>query len=259
MKGWSLSLFILLFCFFIFQIGCGGSNVTESGEAETAGDSGSDSGDDEEFTMDTEKLVGTPFEGLTAGDSLERTLFICGQYRTESIDSFPIRVFAAFFYDYEEEIIQEAIDFTNEALGFEAYEMTDEWSNDVRVIYQMEDLDANGDNTGIVMGFNGTQYAEVQIPDWAVRINEGRSLLPMYVVAHELGHANGIQNHALIDYENDTFTELEEDSLMEGDGGDTDSPALTDYYYMMERQGQIMQDHVGEVGEVVGGLDCENE
>jgi hypothetical protein len=71
-----------------------------------------------------------------------------------------------------------------------------------------------------------------------------------WVVAHELGHASGIQGHILIDYENDTALELEEGSIMQSDGGY--SSILTDYNFMMNMQGQIMQDHLGETGEIEG-------
>jgi len=44
---------------------------------------GSSDDDDAGDTVNTEKLIGTPFEGMTTGDDLPWSTFFCGQYRTE--------------------------------------------------------------------------------------------------------------------------------------------------------------------------------
>lgn len=254
-------IFCCLIPFFINSLsGCGGGSGDEEAFAEPAGtgdDSGSDGSDDE--TVNTEKLVGTPFKGLTYGDDFNETFFLCDQYRTETIDAFPIQIFAAMFWRADEEYIQEGIDVANEAVGFQAYELTDTWSDDIRVMYAVSEGSlgegVGGQAYAVYLSFNGTQYAEVQAPDWAIALEKdtGAFISPK-TVAHELGHATAIQNHALIDYENDTFTELEENSIMSHGGS---IQVLTDYTYMMIRQGQIMQDHLGEVGDFVGGWECD--
>ena len=54
----------------------------------SSGDGSSDDGDSGD-TVNTEKLIGTPFEGMTRGDDLQWGTFLCGQYRTETVDSLP--------------------------------------------------------------------------------------------------------------------------------------------------------------------------
>lgn len=219
----------------------------------SCGESGETIGIDEE-AVNIEKLIGTPFEDLLFGDSIDPATFICGQYRTEAIGSFPIPIFAALFpYDLEL-IIQEGIQMANEGMGFAAYEYTETWSDNVRVIYLVEEIDATiGEPIGMIeplfQTFNEKQYSEKIATDWAIQI----SYLPeAYIIAHELGHASGISGHYLIDYENDTTADLEPFSIMQSDGGY--SSVLGDYNFMMSMQGQIMQDHMGETGEIVEGL-----
>lgn len=200
--------------------------------------------------VNTEKLIGTPFEGLTIGDSINTMSLLCGEFRTETIDSFPIPVFAAFFNYGQEEAIQEGIQIANEAVGFEAYQYTETWSDRARVIYFVENTEFGGDGytRSLYQNFNNKQYAEKIATDWAIQI----SFLPdKWTIAHELGHATGIGGHYLIDYVNDTTTDLEEYSLMAPDAG---FAFLTDYNFMMSMQGQIMGNHLGEMGEIAEGL-----
>lgn len=218
---------------------CGGTSTTEVSES-----------------INTEKLIGTPFEGLTSGDNFPYYNFICDQYRTDSIDSFPIPIFLAFFTAEQEEIITNGVEIANQAIGFTAYEVTDTWSDLYRVIYKVDDIGIDeviGHTKGYYRYFNGKIEAEKISPDWAIELVS--SGINQWVVAHELGHATGIRSHALIDYENDTITDLEEGSIMESNGG-YDSPTLNDYNLMMSMQGQIMLDHLGETG-TLSGSDCD--
>lgn len=206
--------------------------------------------DDSENQINTEKLVGTPFEGLTLGDSFPDNFFLCGDYRTEKIDSFPIKIFTAFLTQKKEETVKEGIELANDAMGFAAYELTDEWSNNNRVIYEVGSADgAIGRTYAFYMTFNGKIEAEKQAPDWAIVLDDAGPV----TVAHELGHASGIRSHALIDYENDTILPLENDSIMSINGIQTD---FTEYDFMMQRQGEIMNQHLGEVGDLVGTGRC---
>lgn len=255
-----------IFLFFLIN-GCGGGTSTEDDELETVGtDDGEDIGgdDNDDDTVNTEKLVGTPFEGMTYGDSFDETSFLCGSYRTDLIDSFPIKIFTALFTLSEEATILEAIEFVNETIGYAAYEIIDVWSDDVRVIYQTQELEDNASALTFArdISFNDTRYSETQSADWAIAIRDTNSVLRMYLIAHELGHAAGIRYHQLIDYENDDLVDLENESLMSLGGSAYDPPALTDYTYMMQRQGEIMQDHLGETGEIIAfdfDADCNEE
>ena len=53
-------------------------------------------------TINTAKLVGTPFENMTTGDDIPFYFFQCNQYKTETITGFPIKIFTAFFTPSEE-------------------------------------------------------------------------------------------------------------------------------------------------------------
>lgn len=231
-----LPLIVLLVLYSLVFYSCGGStsnNTTDNQELEQ--------------TINTQKLVGTPFEGLEIGDDFTGYEFICGQYKTETIDTFPIYIFAAFFTDSEEEIIQEGIDIANEAIGFTAYELTDTWSDDVRIIYKVRDVEGGkGEINSSDNYYNGNIYSELIASDWIMRIENYP--FSKWLVAHELGHATGISSHALIDYDNNTTIDLEENSLMKPTIPST--PVLNDYNYMMNMQGQIMQNHLGEIGEL---------
>lgn len=241
---------IFLIGLIIFIFSCG-DTTKETGEVECT----SLGGDSSCFDINTQKLIGTPFEGLTLGDSLNPETFLCGQYRTSTIDSFPVLIFVAFGADITEAIVQEGIDIANEAVGFEAYAMTDTWSDDVRVIYFVDsvgngDVDALAGTYALDQIFDGLIYSRRQSTDWAIQVEYPDK----WIIAHELGHASGIQEHALIDYENNTLLPLEGDALMEASL--PADPVLTDYNYMMSNQGLIMQDHLGEEG-LVDGEPCE--
>ncbi len=247
---WVFILVLLI----IGSCGGGGGSSSDSGEED-------DTPEEEDLseTVNTEKLVGTPFEGLTLGDDIEEDLFLCGQYRTEAIEEFPIKIFAALFTLGEEEDIQDGIDIANDAAGFTLYELTDTWTDDVRVIYPITEISsspsAGAQTQSIYWSFNDTSYAEVQATDWYIVIEFNTSLSVSFrTVAHELGHATAIRNHALIDYEEDAFTDFnDENSIMDSPSGED----LPDYIFMMERQGQIMEDHLGESGELMAGEeDC---
>lgn len=240
-----MTKYFFLYFLLIFSLTlCGGDSDT----------SDDDTTDDTSDSINTEKLIGTPFEGLTTGDEFDWEYFLrCGNYRTETIDEIPINIFVAFFTEDEEAIIQEGIDIANTAMGDTFYVLTDEWSNDVRVMYKVENI--INEETGIDYGsaghgnlvesrFNDKTYAETEIPDWQIELTN--SGVNKWVVAHELGHATGITGHYLIDYENDTFITLEENSLMESVL--PTNPVFTDYNYMMQQQAQIIQDHLGELG-----------
>lgn len=210
------------------------------------------SGNEEEVNpldvVDVTKLLGTPLEGLTNGDNLDPNQFLCGQYRTETINGFPIKVFTAFFTALQESVVQEGVNIANEAMGFTAYEITETWSDDVRIIYHVEEIDGTSNAIGKTYStdftFDGYVYSRNQSVDWIVEI----SFTDKWVIAHELGHASGIDGHFLIDYENDAMLDLEENSLMEANT--PSSPELTDYNFMMSAQGQIMTDHLGEEGTI---------
>lgn len=222
-------------------------------------------------TVDTEKLKNTPFEGLTRGDDFDWEFFRCGNYRTETVDELPIKIFAAFFTEGEEEEIQAGIDVANTAMGPTEeggvfYELTDEWSYDVRAIYKVGkiadegtglDLSADAITLGVSYGFNGRTYAETVVSDWAIELRNWNR----WVVAHELGHATGLF-HQMIDYEHNTlfYDEpnggLEENSLMELDAGG-DEPQLNDYNDLMAIQAQILDEHLADnPGTMVPGF-CE--
>lgn len=226
------SYFILVTVFFIINCGSNSSKTASS---------------DESTQFNTTKLIGTPFEGLETGDEFPYYYFICDQFKTETIDSLPIYIFAAFFTEEEESIIQDGVNIANEAIGFMAYELTNTWSDDVRVIYKVNTIDgAVGKARTAYYYFNGNVESESFVPDWQILIEA--AYVSKWVVAHELGHAMGIRGHSLIDYENDTTAELEENSLMEPNLPTI--PLLNDYSYMMNMQGQIMQNHLGEIGEL---------
>lgn len=220
----------------------------------SCGSSGGATGDDDDDTDDsinTEKLVGTPFEGLTRGDDLDWDLFRCGQYRTETIDEFPIEIFTVFFTGSEEIVIQEGIDVANEAMGEEVYVLTDEWSDELRVIYKVrvvEGDDAVGSAIGVTLplyfNFNGKSWVEKLAADWVIELSASGT--NKWTVAHELGHASGIARHMRIDYDNDELVDLEENSLMGTDR--TGEPAMDDYNFMMQMQRQIIEDHFGGTG-----------
>ncbi len=245
----------------VFFIGCGGGSntaITSTDNGNTGSSSGSDSGN----TVNTDKLIDTPFEGLTEGDTLDLDLFLCGKYRTNTIDtSFPttpIKIFAAFFTADEEALIQEGVTLANTGMGFTAYELTDTWSDDIRTIYKVSDLDTvlnsntngvSGATSSIYVTFDGKSFSELEASDWAIAIDAGEanSTGLLYTIAHELGHASGIRSHALIDYVNDTLINFNDTNPLMASNGGAELPVdLNDYDFMMSMQGQIMENHISD-------------
>lgn len=205
--------------------------------------------------VNTAKLAGTPFEGATKGDAIGWDDLRSGSYLTYKIDSTPIPVFLAYFSASEETEIKEGVVMANNSVGFEVFSVTDAWDNSARVIYK---VDAIGDaesgfgeeffteNPAVTLTsrllFNGKNYAETVVADWLVELRDDG--VDRWIVAHELGHAMGI-DHFLINYDNDTIGALEPDSIMSGDIFPFD-PQMTDYNFMMQKQGEILNDHLGE-------------
>lgn len=247
--------FFLIFSFLIFStIHCGGSG-TETVEEPTQ----------ESETINTAKLVGTPFEGMETGDDISwYTSVRYGQYLTETVDYVPIPVFLAFFTPSQEETVKEGVAIANDGADFEAFEVIDTWQDDARVIYKVNVI--NDPDTGISQDYSdraigktiGSEsyyenkiLAGIIVPDWQIELKTAG--INKWTVAHELGHTFGILNHAMIDYENDVVLSeepnngLEENSLMQADGGGS-SPTLDDYNYMMHMQGELLLRHLGELG-----------
>lgn len=229
---------------------------------------------DEGATVNLEKLVGTPFEGVESGDLIDPDIFLCGQYRTDTIDEFPIKIFMAYFLRNDEELAQEVLDDINEDAGFEMYALTDTWSDDVRVIYQAQEFGAGngtaavGQTDVVFQSFNGKSVAENQTADWSIMLikqvgytteekENGVRTLRSPVLKHELGHATGIYYHALIDYDNDSLLPLEDRSLMLSSL--SRSPTYSDYDYMMSHQSKITQSHLSEQGDIIYEPSCPSE
>lgn len=246
---------LLSFLLATFCVQCGGGTTSEENEESDVEETDSTESD----PVNTEKLVGTPFEGLASGDDLAWETFLCGKYRTEVIEGFPIKVFAAFFTESEEVSIQAGIDITNEAIGFEAYQLTTDWSDDVRVIYEVNVIanegityTASGHTVRIGYMFNSKFYAGRVVTDWIIESEEQVVSLG-WLIAHELGHATGLW-HGLINYETDSLEELEDNSLM--NEIQPSLPELNDYNFMMEKQGTIMRDHLNDTNGVLDDRDC---
>lgn len=210
--------------------------------------------DDAGEIVNTEKLVGTPFEGMETGDDLPWSTFFCGSYRTETVDRFPIEIFAAFFTADQEAVIQEGIDIANTAMGIEGYALTDVWRDDLRVIYKVMEIidedqgdfsEAGGITPSLTYDFNGKIWAEAIPADWIIEVRTAP--LSKWLIAHELGHASGIEPHMKINYENDELVDLEENSLMSALMS-SDTFALGDYTFMMTKQTEIIESHFGEMG-----------
>lgn len=223
----------------LMQVGCGGTSDTETDP------------------VDTGKLLGTPFEGLTKGDDIGWCQLQEGQYLTTVVPSFPISIFLAFFTASEEEEVREGVRIANDSAGLEVFILTDTWSDEARVIYKVADI-FDAEKAGhldedffhaaaaktLSVDFNaeGKANSDLVVTDWQIEVADNPYSSYVNVIAHELGHALGIRAHALIDYENDELLPLEDGSIMGKYGGSV----LNDYSFMMRKQVELYRRHSGE-------------
>lgn len=187
------------------------------------------------------------------GDHFSWGKFIRAPYQTTAIRELPIPVYPAYFSAAEEAEIRAGIELANDAIGFEMFLMVATWSPDARVIYKVHKIYFDDENFSTsdfseVIGYTYSRNVYIDdkyeagrvVTDWAMEIREDR--VEALVVAHELGHAMGIQKHALIDYENDTLLPMDSDSLMSA--VINANPSFDDYDYMMFMQGEILLDYL---------------
>lgn len=237
----------LLFYLLITLLACGASGADDDNAT-----------DDNSITViNTEKLIGTPMEGMTTGDDISWSLFREGIYQTTTIDSVPMPVFLAFFTNNEEDIVKEGIAIANAGVGYEAFQVIDTWQDDARLIYKVDEisdpdyldgkvLSAGGKARSNSTHYEGKSFADLMSVDWQIEIRSDN--VNKWTVAHELGHAFGIQSHAKIDYENDTIIDLEDNSLMSPALTGEGDPVLTDYNFMMQIQGELLLRNLGNTG-----------
>lgn len=197
--------------------------------------------------------VANPFLGaLENGDRFDWGRFIRAPYQSTTIRDLPIPIYLAFFSDDEEAVVAEGIELANQAIGYELFAITDRWDAEVRVIYKVTDIAFEGeyaaDTQDHIIGYTYSRniYLDSKydagrvVTDWAIELKAG--YITPWVVAHELGHAMGIQQHALIDYRNDTTVPLEPNSLMAA--VITDDPVLGDYSFMMGEQADLLLEYL---------------
>jgi hypothetical protein len=251
--------FILLL---ILSVSCGGGSGSST--SSTSNENNNSNSNNNEEPILTEKLIGTPFEGFTIGDSFTECTFIQNEFFTETVseNDLPIPVFVAFFTESEEEAIQEAIETANNAMkptendpnvGIEedVLILIDSWIDEARVIIKVNDTFGEGATINTIGQARTYGYREIPgrslsttyTTDWEIRLSSSINLSDLsLVVAHELGHTLGISGHEFINYDNNTLSDLEINSLMGINGGSE----LNDYNYMMRNQAQNLRRNFGE-------------
>lgn len=196
-----------------------------------------------------------PFDSIKNGANFEWGKFIHAPYQSRSIEELPIPIYLAFFTPAEEQEVIAGIEMANSAIGYDLFEVTDRWDAFVRVIYKVDEIDFRGDqnftedNPDRVIGYTYTRSIHLNhdmnnadriVTDWAMEIKEG--FVTHLVIAHELGHAMGITDHKLIDYDHDKLVTLEKNSLM--DSILHTQPTLDDYNLMMQKQGELLVEYL---------------
>lgn len=234
-----MKLLKLILCGLLPMVGCGGqsTNTQQLEKNELAN------------TVNLQKLAGTPFEGYEIGDEIDFMIFFQDEKLTTSVNELPMPVFLVFFTFDEEKEILKGIEIANEAIGYDAFMVTDEWSHDMRIIYKVSHIDhsltTQGQTSGRLCSFDSKKlFSADQKTDWVIRLVDGVSELK-YLTIHELGHAFGITLHARINYERDGLDVLEQDSIMEQSINRLGPPTFNDYNYMMFNQGVILMEHLG--------------
>lgn len=241
MRTFGLYRGMLALCFLVL-VQCGQDTGPLSAEEQEASASAS------------EGVAPSPFEGTTLGDDFGWGKFIRDEYQTATVKELPIPIYLAYFTPDEEDEISKGIDFANAAMGQKVFELVDTWDPHDRLIYKVhaiafdESEAAGTDDFENVVGYtysrniyiNDKYEAGRVVTDWAMEIKDGD--VSRFVVAHELGHAMGIQKHALINYEKDSLEDLEPDSLMGAVIGV--HPTFNDYDYMMKQQVGLLQQYM---------------
>lgn len=241
--------FVVLCGFSLLVSSCGPQNLSTLSSPAASQDSGIAGSADTDLSQST----GTPFDGLTRGDGFGWGQFIRNQYKTTRINELPINIYCAFFSDAEKKEIYAGIDLANEAVGFEVFRPIETYSDKVRVIYKVDKIEFEDEHqdaslkaaVGYTFALSVYPWSDKEesgrvVVDWAMEIKSG--FANRWVIAHELGHAMGIQKHSMIDYLNDELIPLEPNSLM--NAIIPEHPVLDDYTEMMQSQGELLSDYI---------------